>query len=153
MTDWNKYPHIRYLLPSRQHVQEVPALVLKHMISALILFDQEQQWRCTLPASLSTPSCSLADGQVTLSFVRSENKSKNNQSTSKSRCSHFDKSEQSQTLHLKWSPTTTPGNATIKTMPRQDAILDTTSLTGCSYWLSPFSTDRSMMQKQLMEEA
>ncbi len=120
---------------------------------ALILFDQEQRWRCTSPASLSIPSCSSADGQVTLSFIKLESKSNNFQSTSRSRCSCIDRSEWSQTSHLAWSPTTTPGNVTIKTMPRRDAILDATSLDGCSYWLSPFSTDRLMAQKQLMEEA
>ncbi len=154
-TDWNEYPHTRHLLPFMQHVQQLEALTLalKHMKLALILFDQEQRWRCTLPASLSIPSWLSADGQVTLSFVTPESKWDNFQSMLQSRCSCFDCSEQSQTLHLKWSPTKPPGNATIKTLQRQDTILGATSLNGCSYLLSSFSTDWSMMQKQLIGEA
>jgi hypothetical protein len=62
---------------------------------APILFVHGQQWRCNLQASLSLPSCSLADGQVTLSFITSENKTNNSPNTSQSRCSHFNLSEQS----------------------------------------------------------
>jgi hypothetical protein len=47
----------------------------------------------------------------------------------------------------------TPGNATIATIPRWDAIFDTTCPDGCSYRCFLFSTDQSMTQKQLMEEA
>jgi hypothetical protein len=65
----------------------------------------------------------------------------------------FSKHIAKQMLHLTWSPTTTPGSATIKTIPRQDAILDATILDGCSYRFSPSWTDQSMMQKQLMEES
>jgi hypothetical protein len=119
-TDSNKYPHTRFLLPSKQHVQPLEALnlALKNTKLAPILFDQGQQWRCTLPTSLSIPSCSSADGQVMLSFVKSENKSNNFPNMLQSRCSSFDLSEQSQTLHLVWTPTTTPGNVTIAAMPR-----------------------------------
>ncbi len=44
ITDWSKYPHTRYLLPSKQHVQPFEALVLalKHTNLAPILFDQGQ---------------------------------------------------------------------------------------------------------------
>ncbi len=66
------------------------------------------------------------------------------------RCSRFDLSEWSQTSHLVWSLTATPGNATIETMPRWDTILDVTSPDGCSYQRSLLSTDRLRMQKQLM---
>ncbi len=68
--------------------------------------------------------------------------------TLQSRCSHYDLSEWSQTLHLVWYPTTTPDIITITTMPRRDTILDATRPSGCSYQRSLFSTDWSTMQNQ-----
>ncbi len=67
---WSKYPHTRYLLPSKQHVQPLEALdlALKHTKLAPILFDQGQGCRCTLPVSLPIPSCSSAKRQATISF-------------------------------------------------------------------------------------
>ncbi len=94
-----------------------------------------------------TISCSLADSRATLSTVTV----KNSPNTSQSRCSHFNLSEPSQTLHLAWSPMKTSHSTTITTMLRQDTILGDKSW--CVHRHSLFSPDQSTMQTQFMEEA